>query len=92
VSPAVDALRQRFRARCGADRATLAGAVAAGDIAAVRMIAHRLAGAAGTFGFGPLSQAALLLEDQIAFGDPADPELVAVVDGLLATVSDGACA
>lgn len=67
-------LRDRFRARALADRAELE-ALAAGDptSAKLRRLVHNLAGAAGTFGYGPLSQAAIEVDDQMASGLPADP-------------------
>ena len=67
-------LRDRFRARAMADRAELQ-ALADGDptSAELRRLVHNLAGAAGTFGYGPLSQAAIEVDDQMASGLPADP-------------------
>ena len=67
-------LRDRFRARAMADRAELQ-ALAGGDptSAELRRLVHNLAGAAGTFGYGPLSQAAIEVDDQMASGLPADP-------------------
>lgn len=89
MSAALEALKQRFRVRCGADRVALAAAVDACDPHAVRDLAHKLAGAAGTFGFNALSEAALLMEDQVAYGAAPDPELAAVLDGLLRAVNGG---
>lgn len=60
------ALRARFVARCAEDREILAGFAAPFPPAAreaMRGIAHRLAGAAGTFGFPAASEAALRLEE-----------------------------
>ncbi len=67
-------LRDRFRARALADRADLE-TLAHGDpsSAELRRLVHNLAGAAGTFGYGPLSQAAIEVDDQMASGLPADP-------------------
>lgn len=67
-------LRDRFRARALADRADLE-TLARGDptSAELRRLVHNLAGAAGTFGYGPLSQAAIKVDDQMASGLPADP-------------------
>ena len=66
-------LRDRFRARLTADRAELDG-LSHGDpmSADLRRLVHNLAGAAGTFGFGPLSRAAIEIDDQMASGLPAD--------------------
>lgn len=65
-------LRDRFRARAVADRAELE--MLAGDPTGddLRRLVHNLAGAAGTFGYGPLSQAAVEIDDQMASGLPAD--------------------
>lgn len=90
MNAALEALKGRFKARCVDDRVALAELVAAGDVTGVRHMAHKLAGAAGTFGFRPLSEAALLLEDQVADGARPDPALVGVVDGMLASVSESA--
>ena len=92
MNSAFEALRLRFRTRCEADRIALAAGVAAGDAGDVRALAHKLAGAAGTFGFGALSDAALLMEAQVADGERPDAELAALLDGLLAAVSEGAVA
>lgn len=67
-------LRDRFRARARADRIELE-ALATGDLssAELRRLVHNLAGTAGTFGFAPLSRAAIEIDDQMAAGLPADP-------------------
>lgn len=67
-------LRDRFRARAVADRAELE-TLAAGDptSAELRRLVHNLAGAAGTFGYGALSRAAIDVDDQMVSGLPADP-------------------
>ncbi len=67
-------LRERFRARVMADRAELE-VLARGDptSAELRRLVHNLAGSAGTFGYGALSQAAIEVDDQMASGLPADP-------------------
>jgi HPt (histidine-containing phosphotransfer) domain-containing protein len=67
-------LRDRFRARARADRIELES-LAKGDLTsdALRRLVHNLAGTAGTFGFAPLSQAAIEVDDQMASGLPADP-------------------
>ena len=90
MNTALEAIKARFRARCVGDRQARAAAVQAGDAPVARAPAHKLAGAAGTFGFQALSEAALLLEDQLAYDDPPDPELVAVLDRLLASVGESA--
>jgi len=67
-------LRARFRARVASDRAELER-LAGGDRTSpdLRTLVHNLAGAAGTFGYGPLSTAAMNIDDQMAAGLPADP-------------------
>ena len=67
------ALRARFRDRALADRETLevlARENPAGD--ELRRLVHNLAGTAGTFGYGRLSEAAAEIDDQMASGLPAD--------------------
>lgn len=66
-------LRDRFRARLMTDRAEL-DVLSQGDSKSedLRRLVHNLAGAAGTFGFGALSQAAIEIDDQMASGSPAD--------------------
>ena len=66
-------LRDRFRARLMTDRAEL-DVLSLGDLNSeeLRRLVHNLAGAAGTFGFGTLSKAAIEIDDQMASGSPAD--------------------
>lgn len=66
-------LRDRFRARALADRAELEVLAADPTSDDLRRLVHNLAGAAGTFGYGPLSQAAVEIDDQMASGRPVDP-------------------
>lgn len=70
-------LRERFRVRAKADRATLER-LALGDPGSdeLRRLVHNLAGTAGTFGYGLVSQAAVEVDDQMASGMPADPASV----------------
>lgn len=74
MSAALDALKTRFVARCAADRLELQAAVADRDEDAVKRLAHKVAGAGGTFGFPELSRAAMAVEDCIDQGafPPAD--------------------
>lgn len=60
----------KFRQRLEADRLTIAGLLDAGDGLALRPIVHRLAGAAGTFGFGEISDIAIELDDAAVAGKP----------------------
>lgn len=68
------ALKERFRVRAMADRATLER-LAPGDPDSeeLRRLVHNLAGTAGTFGYASLSQAAIEIDNQMASGMPADP-------------------
>lgn len=61
----VAALRSAFVARCRTDLAELRRLGDRGDIAGVGAIVHRLAGAAGSFGFPHISAAALVVDQQI---------------------------
>lgn len=60
MSDPMEALRARFLARLGEDREALRSGDPDGQAAA----AHRLAGAAGVFGFEALGRAALVLDDR----------------------------
>ena len=68
-------LRDRFRARLMTDRAEL-NVLSHGDPESedLRRLVHNLAGAAGTFGFGALSRAAIEIDDRMASGLPADAD------------------
>ena len=68
------ALRERFRARAAADRAQLQ-ILAEGDLnsSELRRLVHNLAGTAGTFGYASLSEAAGLIDDDMAAGLSANP-------------------
>jgi HPt (histidine-containing phosphotransfer) domain-containing protein len=61
------ALRSRFIARGAEDLATLRGHLdgASLDATTLRFTVHRLAGAAGTFGYAEISEAAGKAEDDI---------------------------
>ena len=84
VEAALAALRARFLARAEDDLAALRAwsdsGVAADD--AQRRALHRLAGAAGTFGFHALSERAKVAEDALAAGGAAGREIGAVLDEL----------
>lgn len=75
MTDALQALRTRFLARALEDRAVidrhLAGAALQPED--LRILAHRLAGAGGTFGFSQISQAAGEVEDAVLLRqDPAE--------------------
>ncbi len=58
-------LRLRFIDRARQDHGRIQGALAAGDLALVHQLAHRLHGIAGTFGFTAVTTAAAELETAI---------------------------
>jgi len=64
------ALRARFRERCADDVKRLQDLMARDDLgaAALHGLAHRLSGAAGTFGFAEISLAAGAVDDAFAAG------------------------
>lgn len=73
------ALRARFLHGLAQRRAAIFGAA---DAAARRLALHRLAGAAGSFGFAQLGRLAREAEGRAAAGDPL-PTLQAALDGLI---------
>ena len=68
------ALRAAFAARCRTDLADLRDRVERGDIAGVGALVHRLAGAAGSFGFPDISAAALAVDQHMRDNDGSVPE------------------
>lgn len=68
VTDPVAALRSLFVERCRADLAGLRRLRERGDVAGVGAIAHRLAGAAGSFGFPEIGAAALVVDERIRHG------------------------
>ena len=62
-------LRARFLDRARDERARLVSAMAAGDIAEIRRIAHSLSGSGGVFGFPRISASAQQVEEK-ADGPP----------------------
>jgi signal transduction histidine kinase/CheY-like chemotaxis protein len=83
MAAALQAIRARFIGAAPAEREALAGALASGDTAALRKLAHRLKGSAGTFGFVDISAAAAALETALA-DDDAVPARLQALDALLA--------
>ena len=73
------ALRERFLVRSAGDLKQIEAAIAnpnAMDHAQVRAVVHRLSGAAGTFGFPTLSEAAGAADDALmGLGGDVDPML-----------------
>lgn len=74
------ALRERFLERARNDATELAAAERAGDGGAVRSIAHKLAGVAGTLGFPQISVMAREVEEA------ADADLFAALERLLTSI------
>jgi HPt (histidine-containing phosphotransfer) domain-containing protein len=68
------ALRERFRARAGADRVLISTALAAGDRHELRRLAHGLSGSGGVFGFPEVSAVAEAVETAVE--DAADQALL----------------
>lgn len=58
----------RFRHRLDADRAAIVSLSDSHDLDQLRAIVHRLAGAAGTFGYGSVGDVAIALDDKLAAG------------------------
>jgi HPt (histidine-containing phosphotransfer) domain-containing protein len=85
IDDALARLRERFIARCEGDLADLRRwtadpANAPDDL--VRLV-HRIAGAAGTFGFADLSDRAKAAEDALVTGAPGrEAELARLIEAL----------
>jgi HPt (histidine-containing phosphotransfer) domain-containing protein len=84
-------LRLRFLGRCQTDRAALEAHLAGPALAPaeLRLILHRLSGAAGTFGLGDLSERAGAAEDACLEQTPDTDERVRAVVGALASSAAG---
>lgn len=78
-------LRERFRKRAADDLARLR-VLMTGDLAAneLRALAHNMAGAAGTFGYAPLSEAAMAIDDCYVEGRLPDAAQLALLEQRLA--------
>jgi HPt (histidine-containing phosphotransfer) domain-containing protein len=63
----------RFRVRLEADRRRLAELSDDGDRNELRRVVHGLAGAAGTFGYREIGDAAIALDDKFAAGERVLP-------------------
>lgn len=72
-----------FRGRLAHDRRVLSRH--RNDIAHVRVVIHRLAGAAGTFGYAGLGEIAVALDDRLTDGLPVAAD---DIDGLIAALDD----
>lgn len=88
---ALAGLKGRFLARSAEDLDQLrlwAAGGAAPDPEARRLV-HRLAGAAGTFGFAELSRLAKLADDRLAAGEPVpDAEALCLIEALGMTLAE----
>ena len=80
-------LRARFRIRAGEDLARLRDLRQADDAAELRRLAHGIAGAAGTFGFRPLSEAAIVVDDDYVAGRTPTPKAFERLDQELAAAA-----
>jgi HPt (histidine-containing phosphotransfer) domain-containing protein len=87
MKAALDALAQRFAGRCRDNRAELALAVEAKDRDALKHLAHKLVGAAATFGHPELTAAAAAVEDALDAGTWPDGRTLDRLDHALASVA-----
>jgi HPt (histidine-containing phosphotransfer) domain-containing protein len=78
-------LSRRFLERAADDRQHIAAALQRGNLTEVAALAHRLAGTAGSFGFGDLGQQAVRFEELIKQG-AAPEEFDAAADQLLSSI------
>jgi HPt (histidine-containing phosphotransfer) domain-containing protein len=90
IAAALDGLRQRFLVRSAEDWRLLRAWTARGAPPddEMRRLVHRLAGAAGTFGFHELSARAKETDDRLCDGLPADPANAAALIAELRRVLD----
>lgn len=84
MNEALEALKLRFKARCAEDQIRLGEIQQGDDRDGLKMLAHKIAGAAGVFGFEALGRAARDVEEQIDLGLAPDGESLAALDRLLA--------
>lgn len=84
-------LRARFRLRAVSDLVVLER-LAGGDLgsADLQRLAHNIAGAAGTFGYPALSEAAMAIDDRFASGRTPDADQVAILQQQLGAVAEEA--
>lgn len=85
-----DTLKARFVTRCASDLLVLEQALEGlADREQLRMTVHRMAGAAGTFGYHDLSRLAGAIDDRLVAGqDPDRSELVALVEAVRVLARD----
>ena len=84
-------LRERFRKRATDDLARLR-LLMTGDLSAneLRTLAHNMAGAAGTFGYPALSEAAMAVDDRYVAGGTPTPEQLALLERKLVEAAEDA--
>ncbi|MDZ4113705.1 MAG: Hpt domain-containing protein [Brevundimonas sp.] len=80
----IAALRSLFVERCRTDLDELGRLLERRDVAGVGDIVHRIAGAAGSFGFPEISAAALVVDQQIRNNEEAREADLEQLLGLLA--------
>lgn len=88
MSDSLAPLRARFRARAVDDLVRLRQLMA-GDLASteLKMLAHSLAGAAGTFGHPSLSEAAMVVDDRYAAKELPNEQELRLLEHRLAEVA-----
>ena len=84
-------LRARFRLRAVSDLVVLER-LSGGDLgsAELQRLAHNIAGAAGTFGYPSLSEAAMAIDDRFACGRTPDAAQMARLEEQLRAVAEEA--
>jgi len=87
LAVALQAIRVRFIGAATGERRALAEARDRDDTAALRQLAHRLKGSAGTFGFAAVSAAAAALEHALADAPEAVDACIAALDAALAALN-----
>ena len=75
--PRFEALRARFRAFCGTEAARLRAHLAGTPEPDLVALVHGLAGAAGTFGYPQVGDAAVAIDSDLAAGETPTPEALA---------------
>ena len=88
MSDALQVLTRRFGERCRQNCHELAALVAARDEAGLKLLSHKLVGAAATFGHPGLSEAAAAVEDQLDLGGWPDAAALDRLRIQLAAVAD----
>lgn len=88
MTDAIELLRARFLDRCRTDLEQLGGLEP--DHPDVGMIAHRLAGAAGSFGYPEISEAAAVVDDRARYGPtPSSADVHAMARAMEKALASG---